>query len=155
MIEDINTNDDSVVIRAHAHGLEAACPGCGVLSGRVHSGYVRRLADSPVGGRPVAIELRVRRFRCREGACPRATFAEQIDGLTFRYGRRSCGLQAVLRHVALMLAGRAGARLVVETLVSVVSRSTLLRLIRGMPDPEPATPRVLGVDEFALRKGHV
>ncbi|MFE5873583.1 ISL3 family transposase [Streptomyces roseifaciens] len=141
-------------MRARTQELQAACPGCGVFSGRVHSRYVRRLADSPVGGRRVVIELRVRRFRCRERGCTRATFAEQINGLTFRYGRRSSGLQSVLRHVALMLAGRAGARLV-ETLASVVSRSTLLRLVRALPDPEPATPRVLGVDEFALRKGHV
>ncbi|GHC72934.1 ISL3 family transposase [Streptomyces cinnamoneus] len=153
-IDSIDTDDESVVIRARAQGLTAACPSCGVLSGRVHSRYVRRLADSPVGGRPVVIVLGVRRFRCRERGCSRATFAEQLDGLTFRYGRRSSGLQSVLRHVALMLAGRAGARLV-ETLASVVSRSTLLRLVRALPDPESATPRVLGVDEFALRKGHV
>jgi transposase len=36
-----------------------------------------------------------------------------------------------------------------------VSRSTLIRLIRGAPDPEPGTPLVLGGDDFALRKGHV
>ncbi|MFI1259142.1 ISL3 family transposase [Streptomyces netropsis] len=154
MIDSIDTDDETVLIRAHAQGLQAACPGCGVLSGRVHSRYVRRLADSPVGGRPVVIEVRVRRFRCGESGCSRATFAEQIDGLTFRYGRRSSGLQTVLRHVALMLAGRAGARLA-KTLTAAVSHSTLLRLARALPDPEPGTPRVLGVDEFALRKGHV
>ncbi|MFI1259236.1 ISL3 family transposase [Streptomyces netropsis] len=154
MIDSIETEHELAVIRARAQGLQAACPSCGVLSSRVHSRYVRRLADSPVGGRRVVIELRVRRFRCREHGCSRATFAEQIDGLTFRYGRRSSGLQSVLRQIALMLAGRAGARLV-ETLASVVSRSTLLRLVRALPDPKPATPRVLGVDEFAPRKGHV
>ncbi|MEU4359763.1 transposase [Streptomyces virginiae] len=36
-----------------------------------------------------------------------------------------------------------------------MSRSTLLRLIRSFPENAPATPRVLGIDEFALRKGHV
>ncbi|MFE4825023.1 hypothetical protein ACFRFU_53700 [Streptomyces sp. NPDC056704] len=118
----------------------------------MHSRYVRRLADSAVGHRRVVIELQVRRFRCGEGACPQRTFAEQVSGLTFRYGRRSAGLQVVLEKLALMLAGRAEARLV-DTLAVPASRSTLLRLIRALPEPAPHTPRVLGVDEFALRKG--
>jgi transposase len=123
------------------------------MSGRVHSRYVRRLSDTAVAGRPVVIELQVRRFRCRERACRQATFAEQVDGLTFRHGRRSSGLQTVLERVAVMLAGRAGARLA-DTLAVRASRSTLLRLIRRLPEPEVHTPRVLGVDESALRKGH-
>ncbi|WP_432758533.1 transposase family protein [Streptomyces virginiae] len=76
----------------------AGCPSCKTVSGRVHSNYVRRLDDASMGGRPVVIELRVRRFRCGEPPCPRATFAEQVPGLTFRYGRRSQGLQTVLRR---------------------------------------------------------
>ncbi|GAA3126943.1 hypothetical protein GCM10010521_11800 [Streptomyces rameus] len=123
------------------------------MSGRVHSRYVRRLADTAVAGRPVVIELQVRRFRCRDRACRQATFVEQVDGLTVRHGRRSTGLQTVLQQVAVMLAGRAGARLA-NTLAVRTSRSTLLRLIRRLPEPEAHTPRVLGVDDFALRKGH-
>ncbi|MFF6806003.1 transposase family protein [Streptomyces sp. NPDC012616] len=65
---------------------QAACPACGTLSARVHSRYARRLAGSAVGGRPVPIALQVRRFRCGEHACEPATFAEQVDGPTFRYG---------------------------------------------------------------------
>jgi transposase len=79
---------------------------------------------------------------------------EQVDGLTYRHGRRTLGLRAVLQTVALMLAGRAGARLT-RALAINTSRSTLLRLIRALPDPEVSTPRVLGIDEFALLKGHV
>ncbi|MGW3690641.1 ISL3 family transposase [Streptomyces sp. NPDC005125] len=141
-------------MRACAVAGRATCPGCGAASARVHSRYVRRLADSAVGHRGVVIELGVRRFRCRESVCSRATFVEQIDGLTFRYGRRSTGLERILQRLALMLAGRPGARLA-ETLAVTASRSTLLRLIRALPDPVADTPKVLGVDEFALRKGHV
>ncbi|MFD4264137.1 ISL3 family transposase [Streptomyces sp. NPDC058534] len=153
VIEGVVSDGELVVVQARASADRAVCPVCGTASSKVHSRYVRQLADSAVGGRPVVIELQVRRFRCRQGACPQATFAEQVDGLSFRHGRRSAGLQAVLERLAVMLAGRAGARLA-HALAVRASRSTLLRLIRRLPDPETHTPRVLGVDDFALRKGH-
>ena len=106
---------------------EAACTGCGVVSRRVHSSYRRQLADTASGGREVLIDLQARRFFCRNPACAKATFAEQVPGLTTRYGRRTCGLQAVLAAVALALGGRAGARLT-GRLSCAVSRSTLMRL---------------------------
>lgn len=74
--------------------------------------------------------------------------------MTTRYGRRPCGLQAVLVAVALALGGWAGARLTGH-LSCVVSRSTLVQLIGARPDLDERTPLVLGVDDFALRKGHV
>ncbi|MFE9313152.1 transposase family protein [Streptomyces sp. NPDC006706] len=89
-----------VLVRARASAERAACPVCGTVSARVNSRYVRRLADTAVGGRSVVIELQVRRFRCRERVCPQATFAEQVDGLTFRHRWRSTGLQVVLQRLA-------------------------------------------------------
>ena len=100
------------------------------------------------------IDLQARRFFCGNGACVKATFAEQVAGLTTRYGRRTPALEAVLQAVALALGGRAGARLT-GRLAGAASRSTLLRLIRAAADPDGPTPLVLGVDDFALRKGHV
>ena len=91
---------------------------------------------------------------CASGAAARVTFAEQVRGLTTRYGRRTCTLEAVLHAVAMALGGRAGARLT-GRLACSVSRSTLIQLIRAAPDPGSRTPLVLGVDDFALRKGHV
>jgi transposase len=143
-----------VTLHATTTSSVVACPSCGTPSSRVHSRYVRRLDEAAAAGRQVLVELQVRRFRCCEPACPKATFVEQVPGLTFRHGRRSQGLQSLLQRVALMLAGRAGARLT-DALAAPVSRSTLLRLIRGVPESASATPRVLGIDEFALRKGHV
>lgn len=153
-IERVVIDGELVVVCARTTAGEAACPSCGGISTRVHSRYVRRLADSAVGGRRTVIELWTRRFRCPHPVCSRTTFAEQVDGLTFRYGRRTAGLQEVLQKLAVMLAGRAGSRLV-KALAVVAGRSTLLRLVRALPDPAASTPKVLGVDEFALRKGHV
>jgi transposase len=107
-----------------------------------------------VGGRRVVIVLAVRRLFCNE-RCQRRTFAEQVEGLTVRYGRRTPLLRGLLEQVAVALTGRAGARLT-QHLHVPASRSTLLRLL-ALPDPEHAavTPRVLGVDDFALRRGQV
>jgi transposase len=144
-----------VVLEARPAGAGAACRVCGTWSSRVHSGYVRQVQDGPLGGRPVLIRLAVRRFFCGNPACPLTTFAEQVDGLTARYRRRSVPLLALLAQVGLALAGRAGARLAAVLGIGV-HRSTLLALVAALPEPVmTAAPRILGVDDFALRRGHV
>ena len=146
---------DSVVISASSRAGEASCPGCGTSSARVHGGYTRTVADGAAGGRPLLIALRVRRFRCLQDQCPVVTFAEQADGMTVRYRRRSVPLLGMLAGFGLELAGRAGARLA-GTLGIAVHPSTVLRLVAALPEPEITTaPEILGVDDFALRKGHV
>ena len=145
----------SVELEARSCSAGAACRACGVWSSRVHSGYVRRVQDGPLGGRPVLIRLAVRRFFCGNPGCPVTTFAEQVEGLTARYRRRSLPLLGLLAQVGLALAGRAGARLAAVLGIGV-HRSTLLGLVAGLPvPPASGAPEVLGVDDFALRRGHV
>ncbi|WP_424920128.1 ISL3 family transposase [Streptomyces sp. wa13] len=127
-------------------------PECEVWSRRIHSTYLRFPADVPSGGRQVALCLQVRRFLCPVTSCGRRTFAEQLPGLTRRYGRRTERLRSTLAAVGLALAGRAGARLARIFGVSV-SRSTVLRLVEALPGPEVPALRVVGVDEYATRKG--
>lgn len=132
----------------------AACPGCGVVSGHTHGGYQRRLTDVAVAGQQVVIELRMRRFRCREPTCARVTFVAQIGGLSTPYARYSPPLRTALTSIAIELAGRAGARLA-QTLGMVVGRDTMLNLLRALPDPVVGEVVAVGVDDFALRRGHV
>jgi transposase len=103
----------------------------------------------------VLIALLVRRFRCCSSSCQAVTFAEQAEGLTSRYRRRSVPLTAMLAGFGLELAGRAAARLAGQLGVPV-HPSTVLRLVAALPEPQvTAAPEVLGVDDFALRKGQV
>jgi transposase len=120
----------------------------------VHSRYRRCLADAPIGGQRVVIRFAVRRFFCDNGACPARTFAEQPPGLTARYGRRTSLLTGMLAAIAVALAGRAGARLA-SRLGMPTSKDSLLRVLRRLPDPAVDQLSVVGVDDFALRRGRV
>jgi transposase len=110
-IERVSASGRSVHVLARTCASEAACPGCSEVSRRVRSSYQRQLADTASGGQEVLVDLQARRFFCGDPACTKRTFAEQVPGLTTRYGRRTCALQAVLQAVAMALGGRAGARL--------------------------------------------
>jgi len=143
-----------VVIWACPTASDATCPKCGLPSSRVHSRYDRRLADGAVAGQPVVLRVRVRRFFCAGGDCPVGTFAEQVEGLTAKHARRTWLARGMLEQVGLALAGRAGSRLTARLGLSA-GRNTLLRLVHALPDPVVGTVRVLGVDDFALRRGHV
>ncbi|MEU5481647.1 transposase family protein [Streptomyces mirabilis] len=128
------------------------CPRCRVVSWRVHGRYARRLADAPVGGAPAVVELMVRRFKCLNPQCPAVTFAEQIEGLTSPHARYTPLLRTLLTSIAACLAGRPGARLAAALSIGV-TKGKLLELLRALPELPQISVRVLGVDDFALRKG--
>jgi hypothetical protein len=145
VIDRIDRVDGTVVISAHPRARASRCRRCARVSTRVHSLYRRHLADLPVSGHPVEVVLLVRRFFCDHIDCSTCTFVEQVPGLTEPHARRSPGLQAALVAVGLALAGRPGSRLA-TTLGMSVGRSTLLRMIRALPDPPVGHFKVLGVD---------
>lgn len=153
VIDSVAADVDGVQIRGHARAARSRCGRCGQESNRVHSRYVRTLADAVIGGRPGAIRFAARRFFCDNPDCTAVTFAEQVPDLTARYGRRTALLRAAVTSIALALAGRPGARLAAALGMSI-SRSSMLRLIRGLPDPLVSTVAVLGVDDFAFRRRH-
>ncbi|WP_406483284.1 ISL3 family transposase [Streptomyces platensis] len=150
----LDVSNEAIRIEARSTVAGAACPDCGSESRRVHSSYLRFPVDVPSGGRRVVLRLRVRRFFCPEASCERRTFAEQMPGLTRRHSRWAERLRSTLTAVGLALAGRAGARMARVFGVSI-SRSAVLRLLDALPEPEVPSPRVVGVDEYATRKGRV
>jgi len=152
-VERVEDAGNAVLITARSRAAEAACHRCGLSSAQVNSRYRRRLQDLAAGGRAVMIDLEVRRFFCGNPECKLRTFAEQVPAVTQRHQRRTPLLRSQLEAIALALAGRAGARLA-AALGTEVSRTTMIRLIHALPDPPIGQVTVLGVDDFAKRRGH-
>lgn len=152
-VDGVERRGDLVVFWVRAKAGAAACSGCSRRSTRVHARYHRLLDDVPLGGRRVRINLLVRRFKCANVRCARATFSEQVAGLTTPFARRTPPLTARLTDIALALAGRPGSRLAL-TLAMPCCRDGLIRLIRAQPLPDADRIEVLGVDDFAIRRRH-
>ena len=151
-IEVVDQRDGVVVLSARVRAATARCGRCRQPSGRVHGRYQRRLRDVAVAGMALLLQMHIRRFRCDNTGCPAKTFAEQVDGLTTPHARLTAGLKVMLTQIGLALAGRAGSRLA-GLIGSVAGRDTLLRLVKALPDPPRTLITVLGVDDFAFRRG--
>ncbi len=144
---------DLLVIEVHAAADGAACPECGTWSTRVRGRYRRRLRDAGAGGRRVLVWLLARVLRCGSAECPKGSFAEQPEGLAAPYARKTPLLAGQLAAVAAALCGRAGSRLARAVLAAEASRHTLIRALMALPGPAAGPVRVLGIDDFSLKKG--
>lgn len=150
-LEGTSVTAAALFVDAAACGRPACCPSCRWRGRRVHSTYRRNLSERPLRGQKLVVRLRVRRFFCDRKSCARRTFVEQVARLTERHRRSSLGLKEWLTMVAVELGGRPGERLC-RKLNLAAGRTRLVGLLEEPPAPGQA-PRVLGVDEFAFRRG--
>jgi len=143
---------DKIVLIARPTAKASICPRCGCGSSRIHSHYVRRFSDLPWQGRTVEIQLHARRFRCCDEQCCQQIFTERFAQIVESGARRTVRLGNSQRAIGLATGGEPGARLS-EKLAMPLSGDTVLRLIRKTPTPPFPDPRVVGIDDWAWRKG--
>lgn len=142
----------AVRIEASSPRRESACPRCQRSSTRIHSTYIRTIADLPWAGRPVTVRLRVRKFRCVNSGCPQNVFTERLPQFLRPWARKTIRVADLLRRFGLALGGR-GARRLATLLGLPIGDQTVLRLLMSGPDPPVPPVRILGVDDFAFRRG--
>ena len=130
----------------------ATCPLCQQSSERIHSRYGRRVADVPCGGRRVILALTVRKFVCSTPTCPRKLFTERLPDLVQSYARMTNRLSEHLQTLGFATCGQLGERLAPK-LGMGVSGPTLLRRMKTVSLPPVARVRVLGIDDWAWKKG--
>lgn len=152
-LESVTGKSQTIILLVHAIRPQAACPACGHLSQRIHSSYTRKLADLPWNGIPVLVQMRARRFFCMAAQCEQSIFTERLPNTAVPHARRTVRLSQVVDWLTLALGGEAGAQLARQVGI-VTSGDTLLRQLRQRRAAATAEPRVLGIDDWAWRKGH-
>jgi len=151
-LDRIEIEENVIVLSVSSISPVGLCPLCGTLSDQVHSHYQRQPTDLPLAGYAVRMDISVRKFFCNNNDCKRTIFCERIPSLITTYARYTNRLARQQQQVAFALGGEAGSRML-TIMGMAVSPDTLIRLIRKVPEPEVETPKILGVDEWAKRKG--
>ena len=151
-LELIIPSSEAIILVVTTIAASAPCPTCGRLAVRLHSRYQRHVADLPWNGTPVRLKLSTRRFFCDAEGCRAHIFTERLPGVVARYGRRTERLAEALRLLGCALGGEAGAKLAAALGLGISSDALLALLKRRLPKEAP-TPKVLGVDDWALKRG--
>lgn len=151
-LEAIYPDADAITITLRTSRLSVPCPDCDQPTEQVHSWYQRTCTDLPWQGLAVRFRLHTRRWRCPNPDCARQVFTERLPTVVALFARRTIRLAEVVDAIAFALGGEAGAR-VLATLGLPVSADTLLNRVRAAPATVQSAPRVIGIDDWAWRKG--
>lgn len=151
-VEHVAVGDAVITVVARACRPAAPCPACGEVARRVHGWYVRTLADLPWEGHRVRLVAHVRKWCCDTPDCPRRIFVERLPCTAALYAHRTCRAATALEVIGFALGGRAGADLAASLGLDAGRAAILARLRAAVPVTSP-TPRVLGVDDWAGRRG--
>ena len=152
VVKEIFVNNETITVKAIQKTSTATCPQCKHHSSRVHSYYIRRPHDLPMSGYFVRLQLQVRRFRCLNENCQKKTFAEQWGDWLAPYAHHTKRVNETLYHVGQTTGGEGGSRLL-RHLKLKSSGASVIRLIRNRAIIKSETPRVLGVDDWAYKRG--
>lgn len=142
----------SIVVHAESTGQEAICPDCGCTSTYCHGWYQRHPQTVSSVGRQMRLCLSVKRYRCCNPACQRQTFAEQLSSWLRAFARRTNQLTELL-YVVSVAVGAEAAHRIFQHLQILVSGDTLLRVLRQKPVAPSHDLRVIGVDDWAFKRG--
>lgn len=152
-VEAVTYQAGRLKFRLRTQRRQAICPSCRTPSNKIHSRYSRHLADLPWAGIPVQFDLQVRKFFCRNDACKQRIFCERLPEFALAYARQTTRLNAYLQQCGWQLGGELSVRLTGLMGIRIGADAMLQRVRKMTTKLMPCRVRVVGVDDFAFRRG--
>ena len=145
---------ESITVEASSTIRAAPCPVCHRWSNRLHGSYVRHLQERPILEQRLVLAVQMNRFKCPSADCPRRTFAESIGSLAGRHQRRTRSQARALHALGHALGGEPAARLATALGLRTSADTVLRELRRSSRRKRRPPPRVVGIDDWAIARGH-
>ena len=131
------------------------CPHCGMPSS-AHYGFTKKeVRCLPSGAGSVSLTVLQHRYLCANEDCHHATFTETCEA-SRRYGRRTNACDRMISGHVQVMSSLSASRLLNGMGVPVCANTCTACLHRtlGGLEPDRSSVRVVGIDDFAVLKGH-
>ncbi len=151
-LETIEVQNQTIIVHLHATSSTALCPRCGTPGSRVHSRYVRTIADIAFGERGLVLKLQVRKWICCEPSCSQRIFAERFPEMVQRHARMTDRLVKALQSIGVTTNGADAARIALSLGMPTTAK-TIIRRVLQLPLSSEGEVAKVGIDEWAWKKG--
>ena len=154
-ITTIQATDQMIEIHLKSQTSSCKCPTCNLISNKYHGTYIRRVQDLPMLGKRVMLVITSYEYQCTNKSCPSKTIVETFDGFINYYSRMTERLTDFLCSLAFETSCEGAAR-IAKSMNIKISGDTIIKLLlkRYHNREEVPCSSTVGIDDFALKKGH-
>lgn len=144
--------EENIIIELISKQKYSCCPICGTKSTKIHSRYTRNIADTSILSKHVNLKVVVNKYFCRNSNCDRKIFSESFNNFIEPYSRVTDRLKSLLTGLAFNISSEKASKLS-HLFCKKISGDTFLRLIMNNKTDIKSNYKVLGIDDWAFRKG--
>lgn len=152
-VKEISVKDNVFTFKTQSTSAGAICPYCGTYSEKSKSRYLRRLQGPSLGDYQVVLHFHARIVFCNNEECSKGSFAEQPGAEIHRYQRRTRRLDEIVSRLCVGMSAEYAAKQFRAMNIRISPRQIIYQQKRvGLPSVENLS--VIGIDDWAFRKGH-
>lgn len=132
-ITSVSDSPEEVLVHVTSSRSSSPCPQCSTPSSAIHSSYCRHPRDLPCVGRPIRLELTVRKFFCRNPNCSRKVFTERLPDFIEASSRLTKRLRTSVQDIGFVTCGKGGERRSRQAWHAHFRRHPALVFVSGSP----------------------